>query len=573
MPLNKKKALPQEIWIDIAQLLDAEDLFNLRLCCKRLNRIVSSRAIWKPRCYQNWLNHQSHDLLNEDITPRIDDWFYYYRSRNRIDQHLGYILKQISQECDGAKNQESLRLLLRYKPPMVIPLLHRTVKRGFLGQNASFDVVTLCQRLLTTFRHRHVYELFSNQEETSEFVHNAEETFFLPLAAIDPSFDRLLHFRTIFFERIHVFIKKEFNNLEDFLRLPTTLRVDKLICYLLEALDIFNSDRHLFLEDFMLLRIYAGETAGHPLVILSIIQSLASRYGVETVLCGSYLIIHDSRLKDRETYLTFSSAGVPKIFTRRRLIQSLKRIVGSSDYIIRSEILPSILLPLKHKELLTTVFKELLPQYCKSKWSSATAKTMEEARRLFPFSNQPMNVEAVNYFLCVFKAVDIRWKTELRVSVLYTITHKEVFRLISKLFPGDFIYAEDLLKCKGHDFGKTQYLYSDWLLQLHNISVRKSDAIGLFVISPRDRQLMCVVGVREFNNDVYYTLMNFLGEFYVEQSNNVALSDETVKDSCIKEFLCLASQSDLGLVFCAIDWHSRKLIVNPKIQDVLEHQE
>ena len=568
--------LPQEVWIDITRYLGPQDLFQLRLCCKRLNQIVSSRAIWKPRCYEKWLEHQLHDVLN---THRDEhrDWFYYYRFRNRIDRHVLNLLIKITQVTDTDEYTKLFENVLRYNPSHLIPLFHKITSKATEGETegATLELVTLCQRLLNTLRHKHVYDLLRIEEKsTPTFVHNAEETFFLPLAAMDPSFDRLLHFRQDMFAQIHALIKQEFEDLDDFFRLPATLKVDKLICFLTEVLNIFKTDRHFFLEDFMLLRIYAGETTGHPLVILSIIQSLASQYAVETILCGSYLIISDARLRDGESYLTLSSTGVPKIFTRKRLVQSLKRIVGSSDYIIQREIMPTILQPLKYQTLLATIFKELLPLYSRSKWSASPMKTMEKARGMFPYSNQPMNSETVRYFLCVYKAVEMRLRLESQVSVLFTIAHKQVFALVSRLFPEDSTYLNKLLKCDGKDFGEIRYNYEDWILHLHNIPLEKSDALGLFVMSPRDRQLMCVVGTKKIGNDeTYYTLMNFIGEFYVELRQNLEVFDVENNEHCIENFLSLAAQSDLGLVFTNFDWQQKKLITNAKVLHILATQD
>lgn len=572
--MNQKQSvasiLPQEIWTAILRDLDHTDLFRLRLCCKRFNQIVSAASVWKSRCWTRWLEHLSHAPFDEGLSSD-SDWFYYYRLRNRIDQSLMKLLRKLVNENDTTEFWHLYRCILRHNPSHIIPFLYGVVRRGFLASE-PFDVVTLCQHLLTSVRHKHVYGLFGAGESASQtFVHSAEETFFLPLAAMDPSFDRLLHFRSDIHDRVHSLIKAEFNSFQDFLNLPTTLRVDKLISHLFEALDLLDKDRQLFVEDFMLLRIYAGETAGHPLLILSMVQHLASKYGVETVLCGSYLIIHDPQVRDGETYLTIASSGVPKIFTRRRLILSLKRILGSSDYIIQREILPTILQPLKHQELLATVFKELLPLYNKSKWSVAAAKTMDELQRLFPHSNQPIKPEVINYFLCVFKAVEIRSKNERSISVMLTVTFKEVFQLISKLFPGDLSYAEELLRCKGAAFCEVDLEYEDWLSQIHNISLRPHAGLGSFVVSLRDQQILCVVGVKEHNNaGTFYNLMSFAGEFYVEHSSNIRTIEAEQQENIIKRFLTVGFQSDLGLVFSGIDWLSHKLIPNSHVSHMMK---
>lgn len=570
--LQVASALPREVWFDVFRSLDPPDLFNLRLSCKKFNEIVSLSAVWKPRCYSRWLDHLSHDVFTEEIVSDNQNWFYYFRYRNRIDQSVLKLLHRITQEKNNTEYWHLYKLVLRHNPSRIIPLISNIVNDGFLAGSMPFDVVTLCRHLLTSLRHKHVYDLFGAVGETSQtFVHGAEETFFLPLAAMDPSFDRLLHFRCDTHDRIHALIEKEFSGVNEFLSLPATLRVDKLTSYLFGTLDLLNKKRQLYLEDFMLLRIYAQETAGHPLLILSMIQSLATKYAVETILCGSYLIIHDSLVRDRETYLTIASNGVPKIFTRKRLVQSFKRILGSSDYVIQSEILPTILQPLKFRELLTTVFKNIIPLHNKSKWSVAAPRTVGELKRLFPKSAQPVKSETINYFLCVFKAMEFNLNTGGSISVLFTVTYKEVFRLVAKLYPGDLPYAEQLLKCRGADFCEIDHEYKDWLSQVHNITLKNCPELGRFVTSLRDEQVMCIVGIKEHHNgEMFYTLMNFAGEFYVENSINVQILNSGDEETVIKRFLAVASQSDLGLAFSGIDWGSRKLIPNIQVQYILQ---
>lgn len=512
---------------------------------------------------------------NEENYLLKDDWFSYFRFRNNIDCGIMRNLRRIMQQKDSKKYWDEFQSLMRFKKSHIIPLLHRTVNKQYPRDEIPLHLIAICQKVLTSYRHEYVVNLFTNENGGIEFVHNAEETIFLKLAAMDPSFDRLLHHRSQVFNKIHLLIKRDFNNSSDeFMTLPTTLRVDKLICYLIELLNPFSNSRHLFLEDFILLRIYAGEAHGHPLLILAIIQALASKYKVETLLCSSYLIIRDHRLKDGETYLTISSTGKPKIFTRGRLIHSLKHLVGSSDYIIQNEIIPTILQPLKMKDCISTIFKELLPVYNKSKWYTMNPKTIESAKLIFPHSGQPMSCDAVNYFLCVHKATDIGHRNEMRVSTLYTITRREVFRMLSKLYPGDLNEIKSLLRRDSDSFVEPFLRYEEWLHQLHNISLETEDGMGLFVVSSRDLQLMCIVGTRQFSNQhTYYTLMNALGEFYIELDENVEPCDWECNEDLISDFLSMASRSDLGLVFSGIDKSSHRLEMNSIVQHIIDEKE
>ncbi|CDH10781.1 uncharacterized protein ZBAI_02567 [Zygosaccharomyces bailii ISA1307] len=627
--------LPQEIWIEISKWLGPADLLQLRLCCRSLCQKITSRAIWRPRCYDNWLSYQVHDVWNIETVPLDQSWFQYFCSRQRLERKM--LADVISQHREY--HQFFPEFGQRYNAGHAAAWLRRVVERGFLHSGLRFDTVTLCHHLLTSLRHRHVYELFA--PSSSEYVHDAEQTVFLRLAAMDGSFDLLLPHRQRVLNGVHTLVKQE-HGLDGFLAMPATLRVDRLVCFLMgllapqrqqqqhqqqlcldfdlllphrqrvlngvhtlvkqeHGLDGFlampatlrvdrlvcflmgllapqrqqqQHQQQLCLEDFMLLRVYAGETQGHPLLVLSIVQTLAAYYGVETVLCGSYLVIRDTQLRAGETYLTVSSRGVPKIFTRRRLVQSLRRILGgSTEQTITNQVLPPILQPLARAELVSTVFRELLPLHSRSRWTNASPKNVETLRRLFPISRRPMSAEIVHYFTCVYKAAEIQSRIEMRISSLYAVAFKEVFRLVSRQYPGDYCYAAKLLHSRGVDFGEHVLPYEEWLFQLHSIALEESDQLGKFVTSSRDQQPLCIIGVRTFQNgNTYYTLMNFCGEFFVELSDNLQPFDAQDERDKINEFLGCSGLSDLGLVFSHMDEENGRLVLNEKVQQLIYGQ-
>ncbi|AQZ12242.1 MDM30 (YLR368W) [Zygosaccharomyces parabailii] len=563
--------LPKEIWIEISKWLTPADLLQLRLCCRSLCKKITSRAIWRPRCYDNWLSYQVHDVWNIETVPLDQSWFQYFCYRQRLERKI--LADVISQHREY--HQFFPEFGQRYNAGHAAAWLRRVVERGFLHSGLRFDTVTLCHHLLTSLRHRYVYELFA--PSSSEYVHDAEQTVFLRLAAMDGSFDLLLPHRQRVLNGVHTLVKQE-HGLNGFLAMPATLRVDRLVCFLMGLLapqrQQQQHQQQLCLEDFMLLRVYTGETQGHPLLVLSIVQTLASYYGVETVLCGSYLVIRDSQLHAGETYLTVSSRGVPKIFTRRRLVQSLRRILGgSTEQTITNQVLPSILQPLARAELVSTVFRELLPLHSRSRWTNASPKNIETLRRLFPISRQPMSAEIVHYFTCVYKAAEIQSRIEMRISSLYAVAFKEVFRLVSRQYPGDYCYAAKLLHSRGVDFGEHVLPYEEWLFQLHSIALEESDQLGKFVTSTRDQQPLCVIGVRTFQNgNTYYTLMNFCGEFFVELSDNLQPFDAQDRRDKITEFLECSGLSDLGLVFSHLDEENGRLVLNEKVQQLIYGQ-
>lgn len=565
--------LPKELWIEISRRLEASDILQLRLCSRTLCKKLSSRAIWRPRCYEKWLIHLQHDPFHVELKPKDHSWFYHYRLRNHIESRIS---KGISSALASSEPYHELfPRFVHYKSSHVIPFLHRVIKNGYLGGTVDtgmgMDFVSICHHLLMCMRHKHVYELFG--QEDMEYVHDAEVTVFFRLSAMDSSFDLLLQHRDRVLQRVHSLVRLEW---EEFTKSPATLRMDRIVGCLMQALNnnkTWTEERsgQLYLEDFILLRVYAGETQGHPLLILTIVQTLASMYGVETVLCGSYLIIRDPKLLAGETYLTISTEGRPKIFTKRRLVQSLKRILGTNERVVINQILPSILQPLTFKELVATIFRELLPLYNKSKWTGMPfPKNPQVYRQLYPYSRQPMSAEIVRYFTCVYKAYELQSRIEMRISSLYSVAIKEVFRLVSRLYPGDYSYAAKLLHSRGVDFGEHLLKYDEWIFQLHSIAIEPSGKLGTFVTSTRDSYPMCVVGVRSLNNgNIYYTLMNYCGEFFIESSSNLQEYDAKENQEVILSFLETSGFSDLGLVFSQLDRNDWRLIPNDRIKKIL----
>ncbi|SCW01776.1 LAFE_0E07008g1_1 [Lachancea fermentati] len=568
--------LPKEIWIEISKSLEYNDLLRLRLCSKMMNEMVASKAIWRPRCHERWLNQEREDILNfepeaSNLVKQQDDWFYYFRYRNRIDKHVVNTLMSMKDTQDQKLYWDKFNYLFKYGTK-VIPLLSRLEVEGY-NQGTPFEITYMAHRLLVTMRHKHVFELINRSldDDSEEWVHYAEESIFLPLAALDVCFNRLLPYRKKMIEQIHAQIKKDYEDLTDFLTLPSTLRLDKLMKYLFQILAKYQLPHvrqraRYFLDDFMLLRIYAGESKGHPLLLLAIVQSVATRYNIETVLCEEFLIVRDPGLRNGESYVTISQGGKPRIFSRKNLIDSMCRIFPSREVVLNS-VIPRLLQPLKTNSLLFKVFDEWYPYCKKSIWKMIPDKTIQALLTYMPHSRYPVQVSDYEY-------IQAYWKLSQSANhrALWNIGKANFLKFVLNQFPHDLVLLKDT-KGFEQNFSEdaTPVSFDEIFSEKYLICPGKTDMVGQFVSDRRNSQLFIVVAVKEAQNaTTYFILMDCLGHMNVLLKDDTEVVEvDTLELETIEEFLDLLSLSDLGLFFTRFDHSAGHLVPSKKFDSYL----
>lgn len=579
--LRNFESLPKEVWIEVASYLDIDDLFALRLVSRELNSKICSRAVWRPRCYERWLKYENHDVMGLDrrnqssglsVAPSAD-WFYFFRFRYRIDTHLLRAMQKMKITTSSTIYWQTIWHLLRYNE-RIIPILRNFINEGY-NSDTPFELTFTARQLLLTIRHGYVFKLIHDSFATDamEFVHNAEETVFLPVAAMDPCFDRLLTHRSRLIEEVHYAIKERFSDLTDFLQLPSTLKVDKLVKFIFESLKrlqlshVHQRSRY-YVEDFMLLRVYAGETKGHILLLLSIVQSISAKYNVETILCEEFLIIRDLKLRGGETYLTISQAGKPRIFTRRNLVDSMCRIFPSRQVVIDT-IIPKVLTPLKLRDLLFKVFDEWYPYCKKSMWSVIPDKTANGVLLYLPQSRYPMSTPIYEYFQAYWKLNQLG-----NGRAILSAAKHQFSDLLLKNFPQDVAH---LRSSDGYDTSKMQEIigktpFKDVFKSKYNISFDEDCNVGEFVTG-RDDQLLIVLGGKQGGNNVtYLNVMNLLGQVNVELKDELHSVEWNVRRRKeVIDLLKVLSSSDLGLFFTRLDRESNRLIPSFKLLDCIKN--
>ena len=679
---------PQEIWNEVAKYLDSHDLLVLRLTNRLINDRVTNNTEWLHRSLKYWIRYERANL---DLLPlgsleqcdkkwdslrfsKLTDYskiFGFFKLRSRSDWHVLGQLRRLCEIGDSKQYWDAYSAILRNREELLLPILYRITSQGSSGGlltnnnndksvrkdlffdvdrfELNFDVLNAAQSVLVTLRHRHMFELLFDSfdfgspinnttnisDSSTQFINNPTlpdcsrylETFCLKLATMDTAFDRLLMYRSKFYDNVTRFIEQvEFDgDIKKFLTLPSTMKVDKIVTAVYRVLNIpirhtnstanatnssnnqFQHPKQYYYEDFMVTRIYANEVKGHPLLLLAIIQRIGQQFGVETVMSRYYLIIKDNRLKDGETYLTISPRSYkPNIFLQKDLINLIQHNFRSvSNDMLRQRVLPNFLKPLTNQTFLRIIFDDLLPNFSSSIWTSnefTTSMTdtnlVELADKLFPVSRHSVQHEVIKYFSSFFSIIRTVQHGEESISrhgtsgALQAVAKRGLVKLITVTYPGDLRYLkgeEDYRQARG-----TTYL--EWLLAKHSIVIPKPEPeqkqkqeqelgtnsrgdkidyfslIGTFAIS-RNEQLVCIVGVkamRSIGEDIkYYTVMNCNGEFFVELSTQITEFQWDTKR--VADFLRLCtSHYELGLVFEGIDWEKRKLVVNKRIRSLIE---
>ncbi|SCU84445.1 LAFA_0D10000g1_1 [Lachancea sp. 'fantastica'] len=570
--------LPKEIWLSLFGYLDSKDLLSLRACSHEFNELVKTQSIWISRCYKRWLEIESEDPLIEQsdehsrVRPK-DDWFYYFRYRNRIDTHVMNTLislsKGTSRELD---NYGDLMEGLSKFGALTVPLLRKIELEGYKEQH-SFVVTYLARQLMLMLRHRSFFQLIDDAFATgaNEWVHYAEVTAFLPLATMDLAFNRLLPHRNKIFAQVNLQIEQTFEDRSQFMRMPSTLRLDNIMKHLFQALDVARGDRlpqrsRYVLDDFLLLRVYSGEAKGHPMLLLAIIQTISAMYNIETVLCESFLIVRDDRIRNGETYVTISQAGYPRIFTRNNLVESMLRSVPDRQVVL-SSVLPKLLQPLKLQDLLRKVFDEFSPQCKKSYWDLASDRRMESLWSLMPFSRVPAQYLDYEYY-------QMFWQLRMASSQgqKTALLGKSFLRFATSRYPHDRLVLHHLIHIEE---GEEEKEFSDTFLNgpqsLHPLFARYSaekcnQSLVGFIVQEKNRDLVQIVVATKMSprGSLYVSLLNPFGELMVLSSEDIqVIESDRISPELVSELLHGLSLSELGLFFSHFDEDTHKFVTSP----------
>ena len=564
---------PIEIWIEITKYTDCNDILKLRFCSRKLNNIITSSELWRKRCYKNWFEHLENDPFNtsKDITKcKNTDWFRYYCERKTTDNDIFKSLKKVLNFLEPIDNYQRncLDLIERYSDDILIPALYNISKIDPVIENrsVSFELISLSKRLLNSIRINSVLKLLEEKyNDTICDFQNLEGSFLLKFSAIDPGFDCLLKFRTLVIRLIHESINSRYSSYECFIELPILLRSISLLNVVKKTIfsKQYGYDGYK-IEDFNILRVYAAECKGLPLIKLSIIQSIFRIYRIDSVITDLFITIRDQNRK-HVIYVFCESDGNLKIVNKKQMKAAIDSNVRNhfQNY-DKQKYIRELFSPISISKLKLEIISDIANQYKISIWDSVDYATKGDVRlSCFNSSKDIMEIGIIEicFYIVNFNCSSL--KDQLDSSGDTYIDKKFYFNDLYLTYPL-LNYGKDLLLYYGYqvpellfDFGKNY-----WRLGPVRTVQNQAD-IGKFFLVQESKCLTCFIGTVLSTNGVKSdSFIDVLGNILTSRNSSAKFIHYTPTLDDITIFIRSASILKIGVYFESIDWHSRNLVPN-----------
>lgn len=271
--------LPDDILYEVAELLDAKDIANLRCVNKRLCQVFSANRVWKPLTKSRWFKIDDIPLT---LFENVEDYCEYYRNRNRIDVQ---IQKTIENMVDGDGIEDILKngwhiVNLKHDSK---PILNELRRKG-----RDLSVRYYASSLLYTIR---LAKLLKYLKELPT-LNCAEELYFM-VSYMDPAFDNLLPYREKIISKTIRVVARQKAFKED---TSNAVKVGLIACVLYGVIkkSPLIKPNLKGLEDCSILRFYAGESNGTKLMIDAIVQKIASLLGINCSITKFFLKVENN---------------------------------------------------------------------------------------------------------------------------------------------------------------------------------------------------------------------------------------------------------------------------------------
>lgn len=550
--------LPRELWYQIQESLPLNDLLRLREVNKRLAELVLDSTAWKYLCDDRWLNLAAQDPLAS--LPMVHSYAYdFYKEQYQLDQAL---LRSL---CRSINATSSKSFWLEFSDGVRrLNGLKNTLRRSFLlswtTHEHSVEELTMVRQLFWHARHKHFLQICSegNSVNSQLTITDAEQHFFLPLACLDPSFDVLLQRRTFILSEVDRYVATTFeNDLTKFNNKLSSLRLKYLATALFTVWvkNLPHRDPTYYREDFMITRVYAGETQGHLLVLLSIIQTISKRYGITTYLSEFCLCFADTSescslsyeqiLESGASYFTVVPGAGFVVFKERDIANSVGQGNLQSRLFDNERLRHRFLKPISFMQLKRTVIDLLLNHHSKSSWDDIWEQSHHEKIVHYPYSENPLPIQTIRYLTMLNNS-----HFTVKTDGLYTGSQ---CRNIVASFPGDSIYFDD-----SKLYHQTNY--KRWLINFFDgfVEFKNTQLAGTFVVCVADSKLGCIIDIDETSG--YITLMDCTGQLFKEHFSAV---HEYSKDEGLP--LPYFSTFHLGLIFSHVNEITKRLVVKKLI--------
>ncbi|EDO15477.1 hypothetical protein Kpol_472p8 [Vanderwaltozyma polyspora DSM 70294] len=557
---------PLDIWLGVSKYLTCNDLLNIRLCSRSLNRSLTSSILWREICYDYWLNHEELCCENGFYGVVKYNWFETYCNRILIEKKLVEILTNFVDQLDflfgklsDFRNEyDTLRLMSS--------LYHLTELDPTKCDNKiSFEIISLAERVLHSMRLNILFEDILNPKKNENSTCDVENVLLL-FSYLDPSFDTLLKYRVKAFNDLKSHIQEIYTSIEIFSNISTRSKLFVISNYFNNKFfeRDFNYNGYA-IEDSSLVRVYSGETKGLSIHKLSIIQKALKIYNVDSVMCGFFLTVrNESRkhlcyvfIKDDKQAIVIEKPQMKKIIKKH--FDSQTRQLNFSIYT------KEIFKPLSVNKLQEDLKNEVLSK-CNHTiwWKSRRTPRVKVMNDNYSISKNTIDKRIIHLYFEISKIKSYGSEQDIR-KIVYYLQSPEI-ELLGRLnfeFPF-FETAVEILKELKRNRNPNVVDSFQYSLTLPFATVGRGIEVGTFYISDITKDIYCLLAIGNQKDDTSYhkCLIDNLGNIRTVRDDDDTLSVYQELNNGIIPFLQRCSMSKLGLYFDKIDWSNNKLIPN-----------
>lgn len=601
---------PLEVWMEVATHLTIQDTLTLRAVSKKVNKCISQKHIWKELCKQRWLNRlsQEEEIFREPKFLRrsyddSEDWCYTFRKSYHAENHIHKKIERLASTQQMSTYSSRFDIILKNKWDTLMPVLAsyvdpqwlhddpevpHTEKHGWLADRdptqGRYDLYTIGQQILQNLRHERIFKILWCTSPILELGGDNVEPFFLELAMMDPSYDRLAGSVLKVRENIRERLLDDVKSMAVFGDLDVKSKVRKISDALFYVLSNGNPtgwspQEKLYNEDLMLPRIYAGETNGHPFMILVIMQSLCRIFGIETIITQFYLIVKINEEGESNSILLnypFNSTE-PQFYTR----EALGRLLGLQNHVdeefIREQIIPGILTPLTVNTCRSLFFEDLVKD-CTGSWTTESNSEnsvdirvdWEEYNQKFSRSRSPLLDSTLQYFTemnslakeIYFDLVDEPVAFEFQ-TIKRSRHYNSMLRLTKRMNPWDCNHIFS------HGIVSDKMTYLIWLQEYCKATIYPEDIgntnkIGTLAMF-NHTEYVCIVSSEYLRHgQLHVTCLRATGQFIVERTE--LLDYKQPRKQTMVYFANMAGPTgSLGLFFKCLNKKKNRFLLNDRI--------
>lgn len=539
--------LPEDTLYEIAEFLEVHDIVNLRSVNRHLYSVFTSNRLWKAFSQKRWfsIDDQPSMMLND-----VQDCCAYYRNRSRTDLEIHKLINKIA-KSDEAKEIFEIGWSIIRMNYRAVPILNQLRKDHSDLSKRFYSFV-----LLMSIRHSEAYRACKALKDEELESNSTAEEFFFQMSYIDPAFDDLLPLRNKVIEAVIEGVQNHPSYKETSPASYVILLIRSVFLHVVRKSPLIKGMSSL--EDNFILRIYAGEANGQSLVFRSIIQKIASYFGINSKLSQSFMIIEDKTFNSGYSYAILD-ANRAKVFSHAHIARSLRASV---------ENLEEYMAPITGKVLIDAFLQPF-------KYPLHNSFNSADYKNIYPYSKVGVTTESIALFDAYVRAAS----PELFPSLAGISPGTEVYQKVSgdnlvdqltKTMPFDLIHLQSLPYFQNQkkferikkDIFEEYYKFEIFFLVSETDNELTADLqkpifnIGDVVHHQRSGKLSIILGYKRTETTVFYNGFTDFGDSRVYEGDTLQKVERVTKN--MYDFL--TREAWIGLFFTHFDKNSNRFI-------------